>query len=56
VAYPAVAGAVAALSVLFAKSSTEVIKQSVKGNNQFNNLFSYVLIVLTLTSLYLQVQ
>jgi drug/metabolite transporter (DMT)-like permease len=55
VAYPAVAGTVAALSVLFAKSSTEIIKETVKGQNQFTHVFSYFLIVMTLLCLYLQV-
>ena len=49
-------GTVAALSVLFAKSSAEIIKESIKGRNQFTNFFSYVLIAMLLACLVLQMK
>jgi phosphatidylserine synthase len=56
VAYPAVAGTVAALSVLFAKSSAELVKETIKGNNQFNNFFAYILVAMLALCLFLQMK
>ena len=56
VAYPAVAGAVAALSVLFAKSAAELVKSTVNGVNQFTNAFSYAMIVGLAATIFLQMK
>lgn len=41
-------------SVLFAKSFAELIKYSVKGENEFTNPITYVIVVAMLTTIFMQ--
>jgi len=56
VAYPSLAGTFGAHSVLFAKSTAEVVKQTAGGENQFVHPASYFLIFFLFTFLFLQMR
>ncbi|OQR93792.1 pre-mRNA cleavage complex II protein Clp1 [Thraustotheca clavata] len=43
--YAALSGVVGAQSVMFAKSTGELIKQTLSGHNQFNHILSFVLLI-----------
>lgn len=55
-AYPSLAGAFGAHSVLFAKSGGELVRVTSRGNNQFSHPVSYVIILLMVVSLVLQMR
>ncbi len=55
-AYPAVAGTFGGLSVLFSKSSAEVVKETADGKNQFTHVFTYIVLILAVFCLYLQMK
>jgi len=56
VAYPFLAGTFGAHSVMFAKSTAEVVKQTARGENQFDHPASYFLIFFLFTFLFLQMR
>ncbi len=55
-AWPYLAGAMGAHSVLFAKSAAEVIKETAKGNNQFRYPLSYFFVLLMLVFVVTQIK
>jgi hypothetical protein len=56
VAYPSLAGTFGAHSVLFAKSTAEVVKQTARGDNQFAHPASYFFILFLFLFLFLQMR
>jgi len=56
VAYPSLAGTFGAHSVLFAKSTAEIVKQTARGENQFVNFASYFIIFFLFAFLFLQMR
>jgi len=56
VAYPSLAGTFGAHSVLFAKSTAEIVKQTARGENQFVNFASYFIIFFLFAFLFAQMR
>ena len=55
-AYPCMGGTFGAMSVLFAKSCTEIAKMTIAGDNQFAHFFAYVEIIGLLVCVFLQMK